>query len=127
MTNPYLFGVSETWLNDSISNQQIANEDEYLVVRKDRGEQKGGGVMLIVKKELRPDHRKDLEPKSTTHNELIIVEIEPSKGNGYAVIVAYRSQQDPFPLFLANYDECMLDKKEGTGKNGGKREVLNME
>ena len=63
--------------------------------------------MLLVKKELRPDHREDIEPPARLHNKLNIVEIKPAHGTKYAIVVAYLSQQDPFPLFLHNYETAL--------------------
>ena len=42
--------LSETWLNDSVSNEQVCI-DEYSLIRKDRNEEKrGGGVCMFIKK-----------------------------------------------------------------------------
>ena len=102
LTNPSILGVSETWLNKSIRDTAIATNKEFHVYRKDRSQRRGGGVLLLVKPYIKSEPREDLESKNQLHNEIIVVEIEPSPGNKIAVITAYRSQKDPFPLFLAN-------------------------
>ena len=101
--NPALIGISETWLNDNIGNVQVISETDFKFHRKDREEQKGGGVLCLVKTSIKSDRRKDLESKELNHNEIIVVEVEPSPANKIIIIVAYRSQQDPYNLFLNNF------------------------
>ena len=107
--NPALIGISETWLNDNIKNDHVISETEYTFHRKDREEQKGGGVLCLVKNSIKSDHRKELQSQELEHNEIIVVEVEPSPGNKIMVIVAYRSQQDPYHLFLNNLETALIN------------------
>jgi exonuclease III len=107
ITNPDILGVSETWLNSQLKDTDIAKEEEYKIHRKDRVNKKGGGVMLLVKANIRSKRRKDLENNSTNHNEIIVVEVEPEPGNKLIIITAYRSQQDPYDLFLSNFESTL--------------------
>ena len=107
--NPALIGISETWLNGNISNQQVISETDFKFHRKDREEQKGGGVLCLVKTSIKSDRLVDLESKELNHNEIIVVEVEPSPNNKIIVIVAYRSQQDPYHLFLNNLETALTN------------------
>jgi len=109
IANPYIIGVSETWLNHNIADTDITTEEEYTLYRKDRSQQVGGGVILLVKPCIKSVRRDDLEVNSDDHNEIIAIEIEPSPGNKIAVIVAYRSQQDPHALFLSNLETTLTN------------------
>ena len=72
---------------------------------------KGGGVLLLIEPTIKSDRREKLESNNQEHNEIIVVEVEFSTTNKYALIVAYRSQQDPYRLFLDNFamvlDNCI--------------------
>jgi len=107
IANPDILGVSETWLNSNIADTDIASEEEYIIHRKDRSQQVGGGVLLLVKPSIKSVRRDNLEVTSNQHNEIIVVEIEPSPGNKIAIITAYRSQQDPYALFLSNLETTL--------------------
>ena len=61
IANPSILGVSENWLNSKIEDDDIATVNEYTVYRKDRSQQKGGSVMLLVKPYIKSERRKDLE------------------------------------------------------------------
>ena len=50
VSNFDIFAVSESWLNDTIIDSEIAIEG-YQVYRKDRPNSVGGGVCLYVKNE----------------------------------------------------------------------------
>ena len=104
-----LGGISETWLNPHIINEHIVSETDYKFHRNDRDEQRGGGVLLLVKTTIKSERRKDLESQALNHNEIIVVEVEPSSQNKIAVVVAYRSQQDPYEHFLQNLDTALTN------------------
>ena len=65
-----IIGLSETWLNPSVTDEDISLE-EYTVFRKDRP-QRGGGVCVYVKSSLPCKRRADLEMPNL---EIIWVEI----------------------------------------------------
>ena len=106
-TNPAILGVSETWLTKHIPDTEIATEEEFTIYRKDREGKKGGGVMLLIDPTIKSDRRKKLEANTKDHNEIIVTEVEFGPGNTYALITAYRSQQDPFPQFLHNFSTVL--------------------
>ena len=58
-TNASIIAVSETWLDDSMTNTEI-NVPGYNIVRKD-GDQYGGGVCIFVKDILPFNVRNNLE------------------------------------------------------------------
>ena len=48
-----LIAITETWLNDSISNNELLPSDKYYIYRRDRElPSRGGGVMLAVGRSL---------------------------------------------------------------------------
>ena len=65
--------------------------------------------MLLVKKSIKSEPREDLESKNKNHNEIIVIEVEPSRDNKIAVVVAYRSQTDPYHLFLENLETALTN------------------
>ena len=56
---PVFFGVSETWLDSSISDGEVAIPS-YDLYRRDRGN-RGGGVLVYVPVNCRSRRRLDLE------------------------------------------------------------------
>lgn len=48
-----LIAVTETWLHDAVPNSLIHPDTDYAIVRKDRIQSKGGGVILLIKADLR--------------------------------------------------------------------------
>ena len=56
---PMIFGLSETWLNSSITDREISMPS-YDLHRRDRGS-RGGGVLLYVPERFRSRRRPDLE------------------------------------------------------------------
>ena len=49
--NPYIIGITETWLDSSIKDSEIYL-DNYNILRNDRSASRGGGVLLYVHKSL---------------------------------------------------------------------------
>jgi exonuclease III len=107
ITNPDILGVSETWLNNNLEDTDIASKEDYTIHRKDRTNKRGGGVMLMVKANIKSKRRDDLECNTLNHNEIIVTELEPEPGNKLIVITAYRSQQDPHEHFLTNFENTL--------------------
>jgi len=44
--------ITESWLHSSICDGAIDPRKEYLIVRKDRSGNKGGGVCILVKRSI---------------------------------------------------------------------------
>jgi hypothetical protein len=63
LTNPDIMGVSETWLTNNITNNKIDPSDKYMIHRKDRSEQKGGGVMCLINKTIKSE-RMDIKVRN---------------------------------------------------------------
>jgi exonuclease III len=113
ITKPDILGVSETWLNSNITDKQIDPTENYTIYRKDRSEQKGGGVMCLINKTITSERKDKYEVDTNSHNEILVVQVEPSPNNKFAIITAYRSQQDPYARFLSNLEttiyNCVLN------------------
>jgi len=109
LTRPAIMAVTETWLNKKVKDTQIATSSEYNVYRKDRILKKGGGVLLLVDAKIRSQRKDKLELTTHKHNEILVVELEPTLGTKYLVIVAYRSQKDPVPNFVQNLDQTLTN------------------
>ena len=73
--------ITETWLTSAILDHEIL-PSYYDVYRRDRGEDKrGGGVLIAIKNGVASARRTDLE----TNCELVVVEVNPSRGNKFLV------------------------------------------
>ena len=58
---PVVFGISETWLDHSISNGEVSIPP-YVLHQRDRGS-RGGGILAYSTASLRSQRREDLETK----------------------------------------------------------------
>ena len=84
-----IISVSESWLNDSVHDDEVLNKD-YNVYRTDRtpefsDKKDGGGVLLCAKKSLTSKVRRDLE----TDIELLWVEITLSSNRSLYIGTVY--------------------------------------
>jgi hypothetical protein len=50
-SQPDIFVVNESWLQQYIPDSLFADEKKYAVYRKDRGEGQGGGVIILVSRD----------------------------------------------------------------------------
>ena len=55
-----IIAVTETWLNDTISDGELL-DPSFQIIRRDRN-RNGGGVLLACKSVLQPVRRADFEP-----------------------------------------------------------------
>ncbi|CAG5102916.1 Similar to Dgk: Diacylglycerol kinase 1 (Drosophila melanogaster) [Cotesia congregata] len=116
--NPYhVIGVVESWLCDAIADQQV-NLPGYALLRVDRHNKRGGGVMLYVRKELNAR----LLSSSAGAGEIILPEYLTAEIWGpsqYKILVAivYRPPksgymnifEDDFSMRMINYKfTCVL-------------------
>jgi len=106
---PDLFGVSETWLIKQAASSSVISADYYQLYRKDRVDQIGGGVALLVKNDIWSKEREDLYSPIPTCNEMIAVEIRPNPRRKILALSCYRSQAHKSSDFLPNFD-FVLDK-----------------
>ena len=61
LTNFYIISLTETWLNDSISNEDLMFNEFQIPFRKDRVGDSHGGVIVYVKRDIPCKRRIDLE------------------------------------------------------------------
>ena len=55
MTNQFdVIALSETWLDSSVSNDELI-PNGYMIIRRDRQDKRGGGVLLAVKDSIKTD------------------------------------------------------------------------
>ena len=87
--------LTETWLSDDISNDEILPSDHYKIYRKDRGGY--GGILTAIQRS-----RSDLTPPTEIHNEILVVEIRFPKVLKLALINFYRPPNDTSLECVAN-------------------------
>jgi hypothetical protein len=63
---PGILGFNETWLDSTIVDEELLING-YDIFRKDRGS-RGGGLLLLIKSDLKGKRRSDLELDATTDN-----------------------------------------------------------
>ena len=92
--------ITETWLNDDISDCKLL-PDEFTIYRKDRSTtipgKRGGGVLLVIKKNIKACRKPELEPDK----EIIVCEIEGPKYKNVAIILLYIPPSSDLACFLA--------------------------
>ena len=89
LSSASVLALNETWLDASISDDEIGIEG-YTVVRKDRNRH-GGGVLLYIKEDLAFNTRMDLSHDGL---EAIWVKLLLPKSRGILVGSIYRAPQD---------------------------------
>jgi hypothetical protein len=82
-----LFAITETWLNNQISNDDLCIPGFHAIVRKDRPNTRGGGVALYITQSLAFKRRNDLENNNL---ELLWVEVKYINKPYYAEFVIER-------------------------------------
>ena len=88
----YIFGLCETFLNDSIDNEQI-HINGFKFERKDRlntvahPSGKGGGILMYVAEHIDYSRRKEIE---STDIESMWIEIEIKNSKSYLICSVYR-------------------------------------
>jgi hypothetical protein len=92
--------ITETWLNDNISDAEILQNTDYEIIRKDRQNKGGGGVALIYRKSI---HLKRIPlPDTLNLSEVIICDLSTTTFN-YRIILCYRPPNIP-----NEYNELLL-------------------
>ena len=102
--------LTETWLNDSISNYEILPTG-YDIFRRDREDRVGGGTLIAIKSHL-STRKISVIPLSL---EAVVVEIALNSCQTLLFIVCYRSpsETDFIPKFKSLLDPLQLDKYRG--------------
>ena len=103
LKKPHVVSICETWLNSTVKNKDLLSSKRYKIYRKDRDVKKGGGVMVAVTTSIRSKRRKDIEARSNTHNEMIVVEIKQRNGTKLGLVSLYRPPDDLNYLFSDNF------------------------
>jgi hypothetical protein len=94
--------ISESWLNDSISDAEIPSLG-YDIYRKDRRhstKERGGGLLCAVKNNIISLRRAELEPD----DEIMVIEVRPNKGDKIALVLCYRAPDEDLANFTTNLD-----------------------
>lgn len=107
--------LSETWLTPSIADSEFI-DDRYLVFREDRNrvatnKREGGGVLIAVRRELRP-MRIMTHPAHATI-EHVMIQLPASRPNTRHIIsAAYippRSPEDVYGSYLDMLQDILID------------------
>ena len=99
-TKAAVLAVSESWLDDTIGDNEIG-VDGYSVLRRDRNRH-GGGVLVYVKDGLAFNRRPDLEVEGC---ETLWVELFLPKTKGILVNCCYRPPDDQ--MFLSKFESTL--------------------
>ena len=95
-TEPYnLIAITETWLDDSIANNDLLVPGYLPPLRRDRS-RTGGGVMVYLASDLPAKRRPDLEPNNC---EIMCIEIQ-LRGVPTLMCVCYRPPNSDTATFL---------------------------
>ena len=87
--------MSETWLNSTVTNSEIAIDD-YKIFRLDRVHKKGGGVCAFVKKVLKVTILNELTYTSESNfQQLIWIKLQNKKMKSMIICVTYRPPDCP--------------------------------
>ena len=100
-----IFCVTETWLNDNVSNSHISI-DGYKIFRKDRVGKQGGGELIYVKENIKTVCHDSLNSSPV---ECLWVEVKLPKLNNVIVGCMYRQPKenlDHFDLILDNIEKA---------------------
>ena len=86
--------MSETWLNSSVTNGEIAIDD-YKIFRQDRLHKKGGGVCAFVKKVLKVTIINELTNISESNFQQLWIKLQNKKMKTIIICVIYRPPDCP--------------------------------
>ena len=89
LENPDIIGITETWLNNKISDNELIF-DGYTIFRRDRinsCKNGGGGVMLLIRSRLNPVMVSDFQNSSI---EFLTCSIECGRGEQTLIGICYR-------------------------------------
>ena len=98
----HIFSVNETWLDESVSNDEI-NIDGFRVVRKDRN-RNGGGIAIYIRNDL---NFKVLEHISLNNLEALPLLIGTNHAKPFVFVSWYRPPNSPICIF-DYYEELLV-------------------
>jgi exonuclease III len=81
-----IFTISETWLNSTVTNSEIAIED-YKIYRLDRLHKRGGGVCAYIKKNIKESVLNELSQISESR---LWINIQSKRNRSIIICVTYR-------------------------------------
>ena len=99
-----IIGISETWLN--ASSPPLFTMGGYNLVRKDRPEGRGGGVLLYISDKLSFKVREDLSFSSQSA-ELLCIEVDLPAEKNFIVCIVYKPPSNDVDSFLNDLDSLM--------------------
>ncbi|CAB4034150.1 Hypothetical predicted protein, partial [Paramuricea clavata] len=99
-----VFTISETWLNPSISDEELSVPG-YTILRQDRLEQIGGGTAMYIRDGLPYCQRFDITDDS--HLECCWVEITRPKTKKLIICSTYRAPNFPITTFVESFDASL--------------------
>ena len=83
LSNRDIVAITETWLNDKVNDRELIPSSSYTVFRRDRqdvrGDVTGGGVSVLIEKNIPSLRRTDLDP----NEEVLVCELKPDKCKRY--------------------------------------------
>lgn len=107
--------ISESWLNSSVTNREIAIDD-YKLHRLDRLHKKGGGVCAYIKKNIKASVIKDLSKVSVSNFHQLWISLQCQKNKSIIICVTYRPPDTPLGCFedllKPNYVQALTLNKQ---------------
>ena len=97
-----IIGVTETWLHNT--SPSIFNLHNYNLIRRDREEQRGGGVAFYISENLQFKVRKEISLKQS---ETLFLEIMKPKGKNIIIGLIYRPPHGKVNLFCEDLETCL--------------------
>ena len=88
--------LCETWFNPTVLDSEIL--PGYNIFRRDRDD-RGGGVLIVVKSTIHASRRIDLEREGT---ELVVVELRKAHDKPLLLYCFYHPEESPEPLLELN-------------------------
>ena len=105
--HPDVIGISETWLKETILDNEL-NVNDYNIYRHDRVNKIGGGVLLLVQKSIKTIIREDLTNK---FNEIVWCDLI-TRNRKLVIGVCYRSPSITIEDDNSLYDLLNVVSKE---------------
>ena len=87
--SPAVVGITESWLTENNSNEEVEMEG-YKLVRRDREGKRGGGVMVYIKEEYTVRELDFASPNDNSPSEILWVKVEKLGSKNTIVGVCYR-------------------------------------
>ena len=102
LSNRDIVAIIETWLNDKVNDRELPPSSSYTVFRRDRqdvrGDVTGGGVAVLIKKNIPSLRHTDLEP----NEEVLVCELKPDKCKKILLVIVYRPPSGNVEQFVNN-------------------------